>query len=79
MRARACWHILSSMPLAKKRAGNRCKRVDAAVGTLEESSACMTLIYGEAGSFRAMEYCSVALECGVILRSGTIPTELKTQ
>ena len=39
----------------------------------------MTLIYGESGSFRAMEHCSVALERRVILREGMIPTELKTQ
>lgn len=41
MRARARWHILSSMAAAKKRAGNRRKPVDAAVGTLERGLAIL--------------------------------------
>jgi IclR family transcriptional regulator, acetate operon repressor len=41
MRARARWHILSMMPSAKKKAGNRRKPVDAAVGTLERGLAIL--------------------------------------
>jgi IclR family transcriptional regulator, acetate operon repressor len=41
MRARARWHILSAMPSAKKKAGNRRKPVDAAVGTLERGLAIL--------------------------------------
>jgi IclR family transcriptional regulator, acetate operon repressor len=41
VRARTGWHILSSMPLAKKRVGNRRKPVDAAVGTLERGLAIL--------------------------------------
>jgi DNA-binding IclR family transcriptional regulator len=43
MRARAGWHILSSMPSAKKRAGNRRKPVDAAVGTPERGLAILQI------------------------------------
>src|ERR1700722_7615291 len=41
MHTRARWHILSMMPSVKKKAGNRRKPVDAAVGTLERGLAIL--------------------------------------
>jgi len=41
MRRGVGWHILSAMPLAKKRSGSRRKPVDVAVGTLERGLAIL--------------------------------------